>query len=154
MRVYDCPYDWRVDLDQAKKDLIDKIDEVRKKTGWPTVDIVAHSMPVPFPHARRSCRPSSTSMGTRIERQSRFLGSLRRRGSVHATFVVPVDYAEAASVIRAPPVDLRRQLERASIEFQELPQEADPRGLVRKAVLLESDGWLAALVGSSIHRQD
>jgi PKD repeat protein len=40
--VVKCPWDWRVDLDRARQYLIDKIDEA-KKSGWPKVDVVAHS---------------------------------------------------------------------------------------------------------------
>lgn len=46
--VYDCPYDWRVSLKDVnntyQKYLLHVIERAKMDTGWPKVDIVAHSM--------------------------------------------------------------------------------------------------------------
>jgi len=38
------PYDWRLDIDQAKIQLNDKINQIKEQTGSDKIDIVAHSM--------------------------------------------------------------------------------------------------------------
>jgi hypothetical protein len=79
------------------------------------------------------------------------LETLRRRGHVHSTFVVPVDYVEGRTFVRAPRSILAHESHRSSIDFRRfsLENESEPRRLHAKAILLESGEWVAGLVGSS-----
>jgi hypothetical protein len=66
-------------------------------------------------------------------------------------FVVPVERLSETEFARVPPALLEAlpdRLEAAVFDVKQ-PDEAEPRSLHGKLVLLESDGWTAALVGSS-----
>jgi hypothetical protein len=76
---------------------------------------------------------------------------LARRGAVSATFVVPVDDLEGRTIVRAPRSIIAALPKRVPAEFRSVqqPEEAEPRRLHAKAILLENDEWTAVLVGSS-----
>lgn len=77
--------------------------------------------------------------------------TLARRGPASAAFVVPVDYAGATTVIRAPRA-LRGALpRRIDVSFHEFALPGDERGrrLHGKAIALENDRDLVVLIGSS-----
>lgn len=82
---------------------------------------------------------------------SHLLGEMRRRGHVHSTFVVSVDYVDGKVLIRAPRSISLHASHRVSIDFRRFaqPSEKEPRRLHGKVILLESHEWTAALVGSS-----
>ena len=77
--------------------------------------------------------------------------ALRQRGSTRTTFVVPVDEAQGQSIIRAPENLRRRSTTTATVDVRRYapPEDEETRRLHAKVVLLESDEWIAALVGSS-----
>jgi len=77
------------------------------------------------------------------------LQRLRGRGAISATYVVPVDYDEGMSVVRAPRSILNHRDSRTSIDFREFPRGEEPRRLHAKAIRVESSDWVAAIVGSS-----
>jgi hypothetical protein len=89
--------------------------------------------------------------GERSVATDRLLGELRRRGRVHSTFVVSVDYGDGRTLVRAPRSILGHGSNRVSIDFRRFAQadDSEPRRLHGKVILLESDKWVAALVGSS-----
>jgi hypothetical protein len=83
---------------------------------------------------------------------TRALGAeLASRGSCDVRFILPADHLPAKTVVRAPKAIRGALPPRFNAVFEILaPQEgAEPRRLHAKAVLLESDGWVAVLVGSS-----
>jgi hypothetical protein len=75
---------------------------------------------------------------------------LAKRGPTELWFVLPTDTRQAATVVRAPreladgvPKRVKVHLNALAVELQE------PRRLHAKVIVLESDGWVAAMVGSS-----
>jgi hypothetical protein len=81
---------------------------------------------------------------------STLASELAQRGPVKLRFVLPADTRQAATVVRAPKGLADGVPIRFGPEFYLLavdPQE--PRRLHAKVIVLESDGWVAALVGSS-----
>jgi hypothetical protein len=76
---------------------------------------------------------------------------LARRGMCDATIVVPVDYVGGRAIVRAPRSIAKHATSRFRISFHEFqqPDEKEMRRLHAKVALLESDEWIAALVGSS-----
>jgi hypothetical protein len=83
---------------------------------------------------------------------ARMLGYvLAQRGPCTATFVLPTDSSATGTVVRAPASlghGFRRGIDVRFRAFR-TPEEEEPRRLHAKVVVLESDGWIAALVGSS-----
>ena len=75
---------------------------------------------------------------------------LAQRGAAEIWFVLPTETRQAATVVRAP-----RQLAsgapgRVKIHLNALAVDAEePRRLHAKAIILESDSWVAAMIGSS-----
>jgi hypothetical protein len=77
-------------------------------------------------------------------------GFLAQRGSVEATFVVPVETVEAKTLVRAPRSLLSTLPRRINGEIRTVASpEDDVRRLHAKVLLFESEEWTAALVGSS-----
>jgi len=76
---------------------------------------------------------------------------LAQRGSVEATFVLPVDQLAGRTVVRAPKAILQSlpRRVRARIRAFRQPSGGEPRRLHAKAVLLESEEWVGMLLGSS-----
>jgi hypothetical protein len=76
---------------------------------------------------------------------------LARRGSVAATFVVPVDDLAGRTIVRAPRAILASLPKRVQVAFCSVrePGDVEPRRLHAKATLLESEEWTALVVGSS-----
>jgi hypothetical protein len=79
------------------------------------------------------------------------LGSLlAQRGHAEVTFVVPVETVETRMVVRAPKSLMRSLPSRIRTDFRAVASlEDDLRRLHAKVLLLESDEWITALVGSS-----
>ena len=76
---------------------------------------------------------------------------MAKRGPSSATFVVPVEGVDARPLVRAPRSILDSVPPRVETEFYEFaqPDDLETRRLHAKAIVLESDAWTAALIGSS-----
>jgi hypothetical protein len=88
------------------------------------------------------------------DRPSRAAGRLaeilaKREASVD--FIVPVEYLGEREIAKVPRALIDAFPNRMGVAMYDVkqPDEAEPRRLHGKLVLLESDGWIAALVGSS-----
>ena len=75
---------------------------------------------------------------------------MARRGHARLRFVLPTDERQAATVVRAPEAIAADVPPRLGPEFYRFAPDGDePRRLHAKAIVLESDSWVAALIGSS-----
>jgi hypothetical protein len=73
----------------------------------------------------------------------------KRKASVD--FIVPVEYLGEREIAKVPRALINAFPKRIDVAIHDVkqPDEAEPRRLHGKLVVLESDGWIAALVGSS-----
>lgn len=75
---------------------------------------------------------------------------LARRGPAEIWFVLPTDTRQAATVVRAPRELASGAPGRVKIHLNALAVDADePRRLHAKVIVLESESWVAAMIGSS-----
>jgi hypothetical protein len=82
---------------------------------------------------------------------ARLIGKLARRGAISLKFVVPVDLVDGSAIVRAPRSVRNHASDRVEISFLAFrqPDQGETRRLHAKTILLESNEWVAALVGSS-----
>jgi hypothetical protein len=75
---------------------------------------------------------------------------LAKRGEAGIRFVLPTETRQAATVVRAPRELARDIPRRIDVHFNALAGDPDePRRLHAKAISLESNSWIAAMIGSS-----
>jgi hypothetical protein len=76
---------------------------------------------------------------------------LARTGQRRATFVLPADQLTAATIVRAPSSIQHAMPRGVESEFRTLPSDpsGEPRRLHAKSLVLSSDEWVVAMLGSS-----
>lgn len=91
-----------------------------------------------------------TAQGPNVPAQA-LAAEMAKRGPSTAAFVVPVEGVGARPLVRAPRSILDSLPSRIESEFYEFaqPDDSETRRLHAKAIVLESNTWTAALIGSS-----
>lgn len=79
------------------------------------------------------------------------LAAILAKREASVDFIVPVEHLGEREIAKVPQALIDAFPKRMDVAIHDVrqPDEAEPRRLHGKLVLLESDGWIAALVGSS-----